>query len=313
VQVYEAVDRACGELIDAARERFGEEPTALVLSDHGMKPIHWTFHLNRWLEENGHLRYRRRSLQPLRGGRLGYAAKVDQRLARTRRGYGRLLDRLPALPRPGSERAFADIDFGSTRAYAFATGGQVYLGEASGALADPRYLDRLAGELADVRHPATGEPAFAVRRKEELFHGPLVAKAPELVLLPHDERIHVEASRRPWTTAFERHERLDPEVGYGYSGHHGVTGILAAAGPGISFGAAPEGAEITQLPATVCRLLGLELEDVDGAPIEELLAESESGTRRVAAAGGRAGGDGPVYSPEEEAVILERLRDLGYE
>jgi hypothetical protein len=189
----------------------------------------------------------------------------------------------------------------------------VYLGEASGALADPRYLDRLAGERADVRHPATGEPAFAVRRKEELFRGPLVGKAPELVLLPHDERIHVEASRRPWPAAFERHERLDPEIGYGYSGHHGLTGILAAGGPGIAFGVVPESAEITQLPATICRLLGLELEGVDGAPIQEILADGGERARRVAAADGQARGDEPVYSPEEEAVILERLRDLGYE
>lgn len=312
VQVYEAVDRACGELIDAARELHGEEPTAFVLSDHGMKPIYWTFHLNRWLEENGHLRYRRRSLQPLRGGRLDYAARVDQRLARTRRGYGRLLDRAALLPRPRAERAFADVDFGSTRAYGFATGGQVYLGEASGALADPRYLERLAGELEDVRHPATGEPAFAVKRKEEIFRGPLLAKAPELVLLPHDERIHVDSSRRPWTAAFERHERLDPAVGYGYSGHHGLNGILAAAGPGIAFGAQPEGAEITQLPATICRLLGLELENVDGAPIAEILVDGGA-VRRVAPTEGKAAGDEQVYSAEEEAVILERLRDLGYE
>ena len=67
VQVYEAVDRACGELIDEAERIYGEEPTAIVLSDHGMKPIHWNFHANRWLEETGHLRYRRRSLQPLKG------------------------------------------------------------------------------------------------------------------------------------------------------------------------------------------------------------------------------------------------------
>jgi hypothetical protein len=33
----------------------------------------------------------------------------------------------------------------------------------------------------------------------------------------------------------------------------------------------------------------------------------------VPAAGGQAGGGEAVYSPEEEAVILERLRDLGYE
>ncbi len=312
VQVYEAVDRACGELVDAARARWDDEPTVVVLSDHGMKPIYWTFHANRWLEENGHLRYRGRSLQPLRNGRLAYAAKVDQRLARTRRRYARLLDRAPLLPRPRADRAFADIDFGSTRAYAFATGGQIYLGEASGAVHDPRYADRLADELAEVRHPETGEPALDVKRKEELFHGPFLQKAPELVILPRDERIHVDSTRRPWTTAFERHERLDPEISYGYSGHHGLTGILAAAGPGIAFGAAPEGAEITQLGPTLCRLLGIELEGVDAAPIEEILVEAGEG-RRLASAARAPGPDEPAYSAEEEAVILERLRDLGYE
>jgi predicted AlkP superfamily phosphohydrolase/phosphomutase len=312
VQVYEAVDRACGELIEAARERWDEEPTVIVLSDHGMKPIYWTFHTNRWLEETGHLRYRRRSLQQLKHGRLRQAARVDQRLARTTGWYGRALDRVPGLPRPPANRPFADIDFGSTHAYAFATGGQIFLGEASGALRDPRYAERLAGELADVRHPETGEPAFAVRRKEELFHGPFLDKAPELVILPHDERIHVDSTRRPWTAAFERHEHLDPEISYGYSGHHGLTGILAAAGPGIAFGALPENAEITQLPATICRLLGLELEGVDGQPLEELLEGGGEG-RQVAAAGAASRADETAYTAEEEAVILERLRDLGYE
>ena len=312
VQVYEAVDRACGELIEAAGARWDEEPTVVVLSDHGMKPIYWTFHTNRWLEENGHLRYRRRSLQPLRRGRLAYAAKVDQRLARTTGWYGRTLDRVPGLPRPPADRVFADVDFGSTRAYAFATGGQVYLGEASGALGDARYAERLADELADVRHPESGEPAFAVKRKEELFRGRFLDKAPELVLLPHDERIHVDSTRRPWEAAFERHEHLDPEISYGYSGHHGLTGILAAAGPGIAFGAVPESAEITQLPATLCRLFGLELDGVDGAPIEDLLAEGGQ-SRQVAAAGAAVGAEEAAYTAEEEAVILERLRDLGYE
>ncbi|HEY3766843.1 MAG TPA: alkaline phosphatase family protein, partial [Gaiellales bacterium] len=74
VQVYEAVDAACGRLSEAARERFGEEPTVLMMSDHGMKPMYWVLHLNRWLEERGHLRYRRRSLQRLRGTRLGTLA-----------------------------------------------------------------------------------------------------------------------------------------------------------------------------------------------------------------------------------------------
>ena len=49
-----------------------------------MKPIYWMFHLDRWLEERGHLRFRKRSLQPWRRGRLDYLARVDQKLVRTR-------------------------------------------------------------------------------------------------------------------------------------------------------------------------------------------------------------------------------------
>jgi predicted AlkP superfamily phosphohydrolase/phosphomutase len=312
VQVYEAVDRACGELIDEAERTWGEEPTAIVLSDHGMKPIYWTFHANRWLEENGHLRYRRRSLQPLKGGRLDGLAKVDQRLARTTRWYGRATDPLPILPRPSTERAFADIDFGRTRAYCFATGGQIFLGEATGARTDARYADRLADELAAIRHPQTGEAAFEVLRKEELYTGRYLDKAPELVILPHDERIHVDSSRRSWAVSFERHEHLDPALFYGYSGHHGLTGILAAAGPGIRPGDVPTGSEITQLPATILHLHGIRADGLDGAPIEAILEPVETMATSAGSAGA-APGDGSVYSPEEEARLVERLRDLGYE
>ena len=312
IQVYEAIDRACGELIDEASRRFGEEVTALVLSDHGMKPIYWTFHANRWLEETGHLRYRRRSLQPLKGGSLTALSKADQRLARTTRGYARALDLVPGLPRPRSDRAFADIDFGSTRAYCFATGGQIFLGEASGARRDPRYAERLVGDLSSVRHPDTGEPAFDVCRKEELYHGPYLDKAPEIVILPRDERIHVDSSRRPWTAAFELHDRLDPEHFYGYSGHHGLTGILAAAGAGIRPADVPVGSEITQLSATLLRLLGATADGLDGSPIEAILTE-DGDALTVPDPAERTASPRSAYSPTEEKDMIERLRDLGYE
>jgi predicted AlkP superfamily phosphohydrolase/phosphomutase len=290
VRVYEAVDQACGELIEAAGAVWDEEPTAIVLSDHGMRPIYWTFHANSWLEEQGWLRYRTRSLQRLKHGRLSALAKVDQRLARTTRWYGRALDAVPVAPKTATDRAFSDIDFGRTRAYCFATGGQIYLGEASGAREDSGFEEELAAALGKIPHPETGEPAFEVKQKEELYRGPFLDKAPELVLLPRDERIHVESSRRDWPSAFERHERLDPELFYGYSGHHGQTGILAAAGPGIAVGDPPV-AEITEAPAWILSLFGLVAHDQDGRP----------GSARSA------------YSEEEERQLVERLRDLGYE
>ena len=314
LQVYERVDALCGELIEAAEARYGEEPTVLLFSDHGMKPIYWMFHLDRWLEERGHLRFRKRSLQPWRRTRLDWFARVDQKLVRTVRWYGRALDTLSFLPCPGPDRLFADIDFGTTRAYGFASQGQLYLGELTGARNDSAYIDALAAELAEIPHPQTNEPAFRVLRKEELFSGPFLDKAPELMLIPYDERINVDPSRRRWTQAFERHERLDPEVSYGYSGHHGVTGILAATGPGIQPADVPEGSEIMQLPATILSLLGLSAEGLDGEPLAAILEEDgAAAAEAVARETPHEASDEPVYSEEEERQMVERLRDLGYE
>jgi hypothetical protein len=134
------------------------------------------------------------------------------------------------------------------------------------------------------------------------------------MLIPYDERINVDPSRRRWTQAFERHERLDPEVSYGYSGHHGVTGILAATGPGILPADVPEGSEIVQLPATILQLLGLSAEGLDGGPLAAILEEEAGVTAdAVAAEAPRETRDEPVYSEEEERQMVERLRDLGYE
>jgi predicted AlkP superfamily phosphohydrolase/phosphomutase len=313
VQVYERADAVCGELIDFAAERWGEEPTVLLFSDHGMKPIYWSFHVDRWLEEHGHLRFRRRSLQPWKRGRLDYLAKVDQKLVRTVRGYGRALDLVPFLPRPAADRVFADIDFGSTRAYAFAAGGQLFLGELTGARRDRRFVEALGEELGALEHPETGGPAFRVVHKEELYEGPFVDKAPELILLPYDERIHVDASRRRFESAFERRERLDPEHAYGFSAHHGVNGILAAGGPGIRPADLPEGAEIVQLAGTILRLLGLSAEGLDGAPLEAILEETAPSAPPASSTAPQAASEEPVYSEEEEAAMVERLRDLGYE
>ncbi len=311
VQVYEAVDAACGRLIAAARKRFSEEPTVLMMSDHGMKPMYWVFHLNRWLEEHGHLRYRKRSLQRLKGTRLRAVAGLDQRLARTSGRYTRILDALPFVPSVAADRAFADIDFPRTRAYSFATGGQVYLGESAGAVGDSAYAERLATELEAERHPETGEPLLHVLRKADIYHGPYLDRAPDLIVLTIDERVHVDSLRLRGVAAIEVHDHLDPENAYGYSGHHGVDGILAAAGPGIRPGVVPAGSGIVQMAATILRLHGIAAEDLDGAPIDGILA-ADGDAVQVAAQGQAASEEG-VYSAEEEAGILERLRDLGYE
>jgi predicted AlkP superfamily phosphohydrolase/phosphomutase len=293
VQVYEAVDDACGRLIEQAKWLWDEEPTVFVLSDHGMKPTHWLFRANRWLEEAGYLRFRGDSTAGPRDEPAAYAPELEEELV-------------------DEEPPFAEIDFGATRAYCFGYGGQIYLGEVTGVEDDRRLAEELAEALAEIPHPECGEAAFDVLRKDELYHGFYLDKAPELVLLPRDERIHVDSTRQRWSETFQRHEHLFARGTAHFSGQHAVNGILAAAGPGIAVADVPEGSEITQVPATLLALHGLEA-PLDGAAIDAILAPGSMSARRevgkvpqepVARAG---------YTAEEEELIVRRLRDLGYE
>jgi predicted AlkP superfamily phosphohydrolase/phosphomutase len=292
-QVYEAVDAACGRLIEQAEWLWGEEPTAFILSDHGMKPTHWLFRANRWLEDAGYLRFRPEAKAATRDEPAAYAPELEESLV-------------------DGQPPFAEIDFAVTRAYCFGYGGQIYLGEVTGAEGDRTLADELAGALAQVQHPESSEPAFDVLRKDELYHGFYLDKAPELVLLPRDERIHVDSTRQRWSETFQRHEHLFARGTAHFSGQHAVTGILAAAGPGIEVADVPDGSDITQVPATLLALHGLEA-PLDASAIDTILdPETTSARRKVGAVA-----QGPVepagYTHEEEELIVRRLRDLGYE
>jgi arylsulfatase A-like enzyme len=107
-----------------------------------------------------------------------------------------------------------------------------------------------------------------------------------------------------------RHEHLDPSHNYGFSGHHGPIGIIAAAGPSVTHEPI-EGAGIIDLAPTVLALLGVESQgELDGRP---LAAFSAAGDPVATAAADAAAIDQTVYSGDEERAISERLEALGYE
>jgi predicted AlkP superfamily phosphohydrolase/phosphomutase len=293
VHVYEAVDAACGRIIEQAQWLWNEEPTVLVLSDHGMKPTHWLFRANRWLEDAGYLRFRTDANSATPSEQGAYAPELEETI----------IDAQPP---------YADIDFSATRAYCFGYGGQIYLGEVTGAEGDRRLADALAEALAEVPHPESGEPAFDVLRKDELYHGFYFDKAPELVLLPRDERIHVDSTRQRWSETFQRHEHLFARGTAHFSGQHAVTGILAAAGPGIAVADVPRGSDITQIPATLLALHGLEA-PLDASALEAILASDVIGARRDVGVVPQGSVERHGYTPKEEELIVQRLRDLGYE
>ena len=308
VRVYEAVDAACARLIDQAEFLYDEDPTVFVVSDHGLRPAYWTFNANAWLAREGFLRFDPKAVARAKRFRtMARGVPDDEHLGPGRVRRRRVIDRL-RRDRDRDRAALPLVDFAATKAYCYGYGGLVYLSESNAAGQDPKLLDELCEGLASVSHPATGARAFDVVRKEEVYAGPFIDRAPELIVLPRDERIHVASTPRPDAETFQVLDDL--ERGGSWSGHHAISGFLVAAGAGIARGSEPDGATFGQMAATLLALHGLDA-NLELPPIRGILEEAAETVPVEAAAPDASAED--VFTPEQEAAIVAQLQALGYE
>ncbi len=149
INYYRAIDAMAGRLYDA----LNGEASFLALSDHGFCRLRRDLYINRWLEENGYLCF------------------------------------------PGEKRdSIADADPAKTRAFCMDPG-RIYInvkrkypgGSVAPGKACEALVEELAQALSGLTAPgADGSPEKIIRgvyRREELFSGPFLTSAPDLVLL----------------------------------------------------------------------------------------------------------------------------------
>ncbi len=147
---YHAVD----ELIGAIDRKIGAEHPLVVMSDHGFTDIVHEVYLNHWLEEQGYLKW---SVEP-------------------------------------AERADMQVMAPESRAFCLDPG-RIYLHVKGrypvGSVAPEDYRalrDEIEAALAGLADPGHGGAAVikTIHRKEEIYQGPYLQQAPDLVCVPHD-------------------------------------------------------------------------------------------------------------------------------
>jgi len=170
--------------------------------------------------------------------------------------------------------------------------------------------------LLAVRDPASGQPPVrAVHRREEVYTGPFVEAAPDLVLemapgWHYRTKISWRVARR----------RVPVVPATGPAGVHTTEAVLAAAGPRVRPNPRPAGITLADVAPTVLALLGIEppggldgrmLGEVFDFPAERRPVPTEAAPAQAAAALGEAPA-GSGYTAEDEAEVARRLEDLGY-
>jgi predicted AlkP superfamily phosphohydrolase/phosphomutase len=316
-EVYRILDEATGALAPPAGEG-----NVLVLSDHGAGPLHGVVNLNAWLAAEGFLAYATGggvAGRKLFGEALGLRRYLPKRLRHAAK------QRLPGLRERAMERGdYTVLDWERTRAFAYGTFGNIVLnvkGREEHGIVETgeeyeRVRDEIAARLLELRGPE-GEPLVArVHEREDLFHGPELAKVPDLL---------VEFDRYAWlgkgnlkTRSDSLWDVIEIEDGGGdhaYVGSHRHEGLVVLAGPAVSAGAPVQG-ELVDIAPTMLYLLGEAIPaDLEGRILMEALRPELLDERPPAYDDEAPAEFSPQRAELEEegaAEVERRLRGLGY-
>jgi predicted AlkP superfamily phosphohydrolase/phosphomutase len=298
IRCFETMDKIAGLLTEYA----GPDGGAIVCSDHGFTAWDMSVHTNSLLEQWDFLSLRsgaRVMQNPIVSGAVPFIRRV-----------------LPTrVRREAKRRTFGAIDWSKTKAFA-----SVYYqegifinvaGRERFGIVPPAEVESLKDDLEErllsLSGPDGRPVVDEVFRSEKVFSGDALEGAPDLIMfmrnhnyVPDDEVFH----RNP----FSDHRDLPR------GGHH-PDGIVVVAGPGTRAGAHLE-ASIMDVTPTLLYQAGLKVpEGLDGTVIQpafepSFLEKHPVESTALVAMGARE--ESSPYSQEEEALIEESLRGLGY-
>ncbi len=306
-------------------ESLDEQTTLVIMSDHGFGPFHKFIHVNNWLIREGFMQIKSGALSRLKQAtfQAGFSP-MNVYNTMMQFGFGRLKREVVRGQGQGLLKtlflSFEDVDWSRTVAYSLGNVGQIYLNvggrEPQGIVARGTEYERICGEIMErlltLRDPDTREAVVeAVYRREELYKGDQLDKAPDIVFMP----------TRLEYFGFGEYEfgshKIIEAMERGISGTHRMNGIFMAYGAGVQPGTQTDEATLLDLAPTILHLMSAPIPGrVDGRVLHEIISPD---FQTISAVHGNLwsqpdtdveNGDG--LSEEQKRVVAERLRGLGY-
>jgi predicted AlkP superfamily phosphohydrolase/phosphomutase len=148
---YRRIDEMLGQLA----ARLDDHTTLMWMADHGFCTIKKEVYVNRWLMDNGWLKLR--NVPPDRKQGLN---EIDPSSVAYSLDPGRVVIRVRGREKEGCVAPGAEYE---------------------------ALRDEIAAAALQLRDPDSGEPIFqATFKREELYHGPYLEQAADLILAPYD-------------------------------------------------------------------------------------------------------------------------------
>ncbi len=315
-EVIRGLDAAIGRLCELADRRGA---AVMAVSDHGFGPCLGRIDVNRILVDAGIVRLPhwagnlRRRMKQARDRLRVWNAKRGDPTARSASFDQSISSQFPF----DWKRTLAFVPHQDTAAMVYVnSAARQGLTRHTAPLFTPRQIDdacqAAAQALGEARHPQTGRPLFPQIIPTALAYDldPAREGYPDLIALP-DDPYWV----RTRLTGNGSWVMTDPNL----PGTHRPEGVVALAGAGLAPGRSLKARLIDATP-TILNLLGLPIPaHVEGRPItgESTTADSKNTFTPTRHDSPEVALEGPhrrqfEYTAEEQAILEQRLADLGY-
>lgn len=295
---YEASDQLLGKLVKTA----GEETTVIVLSDHGFGSLNKGIQLNYWLKKNGFLHVKRGIKSKLMA--LEEFVKMYPSLNHM---ADFLLNKLtkytPVKEQFLRSRLIQDmVDWEKTSAFLIGGWpyGNVYI-NVKREREKKKLSEKLIRDLTALKDPEDGKTSMITRvyRREDIYQGPSLREAPDLVLQP--------AEGYGFFSSLSNRNLLRQGVENDISGTHRPHGVFIIKGPPVRSDKKILQANIVDLLPTILALMNIDVpQDCDGRVLSKIFINNPTVSKRKYETV-----RGKSFSSDEEKV-KQRLKELGY-
>jgi predicted AlkP superfamily phosphohydrolase/phosphomutase len=319
LRFFQRIDLALSKIL----QHIDEKTTVIIMSDHGHGPLHKVLYVNRWLMELGLLSFKGNILVQVKKWLCRHNLPIRIYHVLEKLGLGRLRTTVSLRRQIDIVNAFLsfrDVDWSKTKAYSHGHIGRIFLnlkGREPNGIVEPgeeynEVRNLIIRELHELSDPETGEKVVdQVFTNEEIYAGPEVAEAPDIVFLMKDMTYIAEYGSFGFhsDSLFGQPILMD-------SGAHKPEGILIVNGENVNRGKTLSDSRILDVAPTILYMMGIPVpSDMDGQVLTGIFSEDYLNAHPVEYAEEvlPARKAKPLaYSEKEKEQIKERLKRLGY-
>lgn len=301
-----------------------DDTVVMIMSDHGFGPIYKYINFNNWLLDQGLLVLKDTPGVTFRHAllKMGFNYTVLGNLI-LKVGLGKQSVRVGRAKREDMQRrlflSLNDVDWSKSKVYSMGNFGQLFVnlkGREPMGIVSPgdeyeAVLTDLTQRLQNLADPDNGQPVIEkIMRREDVFQGAYADHAPDLMFYTRNMQY-----KAMGLTDFASKNIFDPV--FGSHGHHRMNGILICSGRGVfKENTWIENARIFDIAPTILYLLEQEIPaEMDGKVLLDLFTEEFCSSHMMRNQDGQSPGevrDANVLTEQEEAILAEMLRSLGY-